>query len=417
MTVSAAEGKIRLWRDTSLATHDRGQRPLWRRTPSATSRTRTSTTATGQPGLIRLSTTTGPTPRVPAGLRQHRRAPGRPRTTSRCTARASGALVFSAGTVQWTWGLDADARHAVRPRAGRPAHAAGAGQPARRHERPADDADARPGRRPTKSTDTTGPTVDDHDARPPARPSANGTQVTVTGTATDTGGGVVAGVEVSTDAGATWHPATGTTAWTYTYVQHGHGRDGVRVRAMDDSANIGATATRDRERSPVPCSVFGAGVPAIPAANDAGGAELGLRFTPTTDGFVTGVRFYKGTGNTGTHVGLAVEQRRPAARQRHLHQRVGDRLAVGDLPDRRSPVTAGQTYVASYTAPARPLRRRAVGLRGHGHRRAAADGRRRLRRRRRPGCTATRDSSRTSATRTPNYFVDVAVHHDRRARR
>ena len=55
---------------------------------------------------------------------------------------------------------------------------------------------------------------DDHarrrrDGRPTAR------TVTLTGTATDAGGGVVAGVEVSTDGGTTWHPATGTTSWTY----------------------------------------------------------------------------------------------------------------------------------------------------------------------------------------------------------
>ena len=44
--------------------------------------------------------------------------------------------------------------------------------------------------------------------RPPtARPSRTAPASTITGTATDTGGGVVAGVEVSTDGGTTWHPA------------------------------------------------------------------------------------------------------------------------------------------------------------------------------------------------------------------
>jgi hypothetical protein len=31
----------------------------------------------------------------------------------------------------------------------------------------------------------------------------------------------VAGIEVSTDNGKTWHPATGTTSWTYSWVAHG----------------------------------------------------------------------------------------------------------------------------------------------------------------------------------------------------
>ena len=45
--------------------------------------------------------------------------------------------------------------------------------------------------------------------RPPARRCRPARPVTISGTATDTGGGVVGGVEVSTDDGATWHPATG----------------------------------------------------------------------------------------------------------------------------------------------------------------------------------------------------------------
>ena len=31
--------------------------------------------------------------------------------------------------------------------------------------------------------------------------------------------------------------------------------------------------------------------------------ELGVKFTPEENGFVTGVRFYKAPANTGTHVG------------------------------------------------------------------------------------------------------------------
>ena len=46
---------------------------------------------------------------------------------------------------------------------------------------------------------------------------ALGTPFTITGTATDTGGGRVGGVEVSVDGGTTWHPATGRANWTYTW--------------------------------------------------------------------------------------------------------------------------------------------------------------------------------------------------------
>jgi len=31
--------------------------------------------------------------------------------------------------------------------------------------------------------------------------------------------------------------------------------------------------------------------------------ELGMKFQSSESGYVTGIRFYKGTGNTGTHTG------------------------------------------------------------------------------------------------------------------
>ena len=79
-----------------------------------------------------------------------------------------------------------------------PQHAAGDGEPARRHGRAAGDAAVRASsprrRRPTPRRRRR------RSPRPPAA-VADGTQVTITGTASDTGGGVVAGVEVSTDGG------------------------------------------------------------------------------------------------------------------------------------------------------------------------------------------------------------------------
>ena len=53
-----------------------------------------------------------------------------------------------------------------------------------------------------------GALVRDHVARGGASVAANAT-VTITGTAVDSGGGQVGGVEVSVDGGATWHRAAG----------------------------------------------------------------------------------------------------------------------------------------------------------------------------------------------------------------
>jgi hypothetical protein len=90
----------------------------------------------------------------------------------------------------------------------------------------------------TASTDTT----------PPASiitSPADGTQVphstllTVTGNATDNGGGVVGGVEVSTDNGLTWHPALGRESFSYAFViPDSPGPLTIRSRAVDDSGNL-----------------------------------------------------------------------------------------------------------------------------------------------------------------------------------
>ena len=64
-----------------------------------------------------------------------------------------------------------------------------------------------------------------------------GTALTITGTAVDSGGGVVAGVEVSVDGGATWHPATGRENWTYAWTPAIARPVTIMSRAMDDSGN------------------------------------------------------------------------------------------------------------------------------------------------------------------------------------
>jgi hypothetical protein len=70
------------------------------------------------------------------------------------------------------------------------------------------------------------------------RPLADGA-FEVSGTATDRGGGVVAGVEVSIDDGRTWHPADGTSRWRYRWSGTvGAAQGNVLSRAVDDSGNL-----------------------------------------------------------------------------------------------------------------------------------------------------------------------------------
>src|SRR5262245_50984452 len=53
-----------------------------------------------------------------------------------------------------------------------------------------------------------------------------------------------------------------------------------------------------------PCSIWAStATPATVSDPDTAAVELGTKFRADVDGFVTGVRYYKGTANTGSHVG------------------------------------------------------------------------------------------------------------------
>src|SRR6185437_14904831 len=94
-------------------------------------------------------------------------------------------------------------------------------------------------------------------------------------------------------------------------------------------------------------SIFTTQTPNTPLGNDGTGIELGVKFRSSVAGFVTGIRFYKAAGNTGTHTG-------------ELYSSAGARLAQIVFTSETasgwqqalfaSPVsiTAGTTYIAAY---------------------------------------------------------------------
>ena len=343
ITVNANEGKLRLWRNTGLQSQAAGAKTALAAHTVGYESDEDLDNGSRPQGLIRLSTTTGPTPEYLQDFGNNV-APGTTTHNMTMYKAPSGALVFSAGTVQWTWGLDAD-------------HDGVGAAADKRMQQAQVNLFADMGAQPTtldttltaatKSTDTSAPTAT---ITSPANNAtiANGTRVTATGTAADTGG-QVAGVEVSSDNGTTWHPATGTTSWTYTYIQHGSGSTPLKVRAIDDSANIGTAASRSLTVN-CPCNVFGAEVPKNPAANDSGSVELGLRFSPNADGFVSGVRFYKGTGNSGTHKGSLWS----TSGQQLATVTFSNESATGwQQANFTAPVTVSKdtSYVVSYSAP------------------------------------------------------------------
>jgi hypothetical protein len=97
-------------------------------------------------------------------------------------------------------------------------------------------------------------------------------------------------------------------------------------------------------------TIFDFGTPGVVDSADTGSIELGVKFRPDFDGSVTGVRFYKGPGNTGVHLGSLWT----AGGQRLAQATFGNETAAGWQSVQFAtpvPVSAGTTYVASYFAP------------------------------------------------------------------
>ena len=94
------------------------------------------------------------------------------------------------------------------------------------------------------STDFSAPTT--MPARLDVLASSENIAFSFAGFATDQGG-VVAGVETSFDGGASWHPASGISSWSYSFTSDVDPQ--IAVRAIDDSVNIGSSY-------PIPQSVI-----------------------------------------------------------------------------------------------------------------------------------------------------------------
>ena len=269
--VPAADGKMRFWRDTDIATLAPAQVATLPTGVLGFEWDSDLDNGTRPPGIVRLSSTT--VAGVPL-LQDYGSTYASGTATHHLTLHrhASGALVFGAGTVGWSWGLDAQ-HDDSQP-----------GTPTDWRMQQATvnlfaDMGVQPGTlqsglvAATASTDTTAPTST---ITAPTDGSIvnSGSDLAITGTAADTGGGVVGGIEVSVDGGTTWHPADGRANWTYVWTVSGSGSVNIRSRAVDDSANLetpaaGITVTIDA----VPATSTPTGnVPPTPTPTPGGGA-------------------------------------------------------------------------------------------------------------------------------------------------
>ncbi|MBE2224280.1 MAG: DUF4082 domain-containing protein, partial [Anaerolineae bacterium] len=230
--VPEADGKMRFWRNTSVATLGSGEVATlsdftlgyeWDESPD---------NGFQPAGLFRLSTTNVTDAEV---LQDYGSTYATGPATHNLTLyrHNSGALVFGAGTVQWSWGLDGN-------------HDRLSSTPDVRMQQATVNLFADMGIQPAtlqsdliaaiQTTDVTAPTSI---ITSPVNGSTIpiNTTITINGTASDVGG-AVGGVEVSVDGGVTWHPTTGRQNWSFAWTPTAAGSVSLLSRAVDDSGNL-----------------------------------------------------------------------------------------------------------------------------------------------------------------------------------
>ncbi len=290
ITVSDEYKDLRFWRNTSVATLGAGQSVSF--TPATIGyewNPQQAQYADSYPaGRIILSETNLPQGTHHLSLYRH----------------TNGALVFGAGTVQWSWGLDEN-------------HDRGSDLPSVDMQQATvnllADMGVQPGSIQNNLVAASASTDADLPLSTITFPSegatlTNGATVTITGTASDLGG-AVAGVEVSVDGGTTWQVAEGRENWTFNWIPFTNGTVNIQSRAFDDSGNIeipssGINVNVETGQINCPCSIWPpSATPATITENDPQAVELGVKFQSSEMGYITGIRFYKGPSNTGTHTG------------------------------------------------------------------------------------------------------------------
>lgn len=260
---------------------------------------------------------------------------------------SSGAIVFGAGTIQWSWGLDT--------------HHTYGGGPVDPNMQQATvnllaDMTVQPAtiqsglQLASASTDFQEPSTTI--TFPSNGDSFNKSSVVqITGTATDLGGGVIAGVEVSVDGGLTWHPAEGRENWSYNWYPQGTGTNQILVAAIDDSGNLETTSAAVEVDITCPCNIWGdAYTPSTESVDDFSSINLGTKFKSDQNGYITGLRYYRGPANTGTHVGSLWDATGNLLAQVTFQNETATGWQEQALNTPVS-ISAGATYVVSYHAP------------------------------------------------------------------
>jgi hypothetical protein len=251
LIIPAKFARLRIWRNTDVAKLRDGEQVVTGNGMLGHEWDEDLDNGFRPPGLIRLSETKMngvPYPMDAGSVYDQGTA-----THSLTLYRAkSGALVFGAGAVQYTWGLD---NFHSNPTSRGPAQNPYSNRveydqygPSKTVQQATVNLFADMGIQPKTLQPDLVPATPSTDKMAPLTKitsPADGVLVTagsvasIKGTATDVGGGVVAAVEVSTDGARTWHRAEGTEHWSFDWhVPEGSGALTIISRGIDDTVNV-----------------------------------------------------------------------------------------------------------------------------------------------------------------------------------
>jgi hypothetical protein len=171
---------------------------------------------------------------------------------------------------------------------------------------------------------------------------------TVSFTVKNSSGNAVSGTTSmnSTDTVATFTPASSLASDT-TYTATVSGAQTSSGATMSSPYSWSFTTAG----SQCPCSLWSStATPSVASAGDTSSLNLGVEFTPSSTGWISGIRFYKGSGNTGTHIGALWTTSGSLLGQVTFANESASGWQQANFSS-PIPVTAGTTYVASYLAP------------------------------------------------------------------
>ena len=122
------------------------------------------------------------------------------------------------------------------------------------------------------------------------------------------------------------------------------------MQASNGTGNAAPSPPSNAVTIAVQDSIFDFGTPAVIDSGDTNGVNLGVKFTSDTEGSIVGIRFYKATANTGTHIGSLWTLTGQLLGQATF---TSETVSGWQQVSFSNPVyiTPGTTYVASYFAP------------------------------------------------------------------